>query len=262
MKNTLKKILYLLSQCQIIYFFSRKIIDYARNENNCDIDTNGELHFIKKTSSKLGIVFDVGANIGEWTNLVAKVSPEAKVYSFEPSRETFKVLSKNILSSNVHIQNIGLGDQKEAKDFYIYGENSVLNSAIERHFSDEIRPLVVEKVLFNTLDDFCNENNINRISFLKVDTEGNELAVLKGATHLIKNGRIDIIQFEYGGTYIDAGILLRDVFSFFEGKPYAIYKLMQDSLKPIQAYSQEIENFQYSNYIALLKNNIDKCLKL
>jgi hypothetical protein len=114
-------------------------------------------------------------------------------------------------------------------------------------------PPALEKVKFNTVDNFCSENNINHISFLKIDTEGNELAVLYGAAHFIMNGRIDIVQFEYGGTYIDAGILLRDIFSFFEDKPYTLYKLMQYELKPIQAYSQELENFQYSNYVALVK---------
>jgi hypothetical protein len=145
MKYILKRILYSLSQFTIIYFFSKKIVDYARNENNCEISTNGELYFIRRMSSEFNVVFDVGANIGEWTNLITKVSPEAVVYSFEPSRETFKILSKNIFSSNVHIQNIGLGDKKEAKDFYIYGENPVLNSAIERHFQMRCAPQLWKK---------------------------------------------------------------------------------------------------------------------
>lgn len=253
MKNILKKILSLLSRSQAIYLFSKKIIDYAKNENNCETDTNGELYFIKKISPEMRTVFDVGANIGEWTALITEICPNAIVYSFEPSKKTFETLSKNISNPNAHLHNIGLGDKKEARDFFIYGENSVLNSAIERDLFGPAHAPTTERVSFNTVDDFCKENNVSHISFLKIDTEGNELAVLYGATRFITEGKIDAIQFEYGGTYIDAGILLKDVFAFFQNKPYSIYKLMQGNLKPTPGYSQDMENFQYSNYIALLR---------
>ena len=100
---------------------------------------------------------------------------------------------------------------------------------------------------------FCEGNKIEKISFLKIDVEGNELSVLKGAEKYISAGKVDYIQFEYGGTFIDAHILLKDVFEFFKNKPYTISKMMSSGLKTTPTYSREFENFQYANYVAILK---------
>ena len=109
-----------------------------------------------------------------------------------------------------------------------------------------------EIVNFDTIDNFCETKFIDKISFLKIDVEGNELNVLLGAQKLISSGKINYIQFEYGGTYIDAKILLKDIFEFFKNKPYTINKIMQKNTKEIKEYNQILENFQYSNFLAIL----------
>jgi FkbM family methyltransferase len=249
MRKIFKKIIYILSRSNLLYITSKKIVDYRRNENNCEIETNGEFDFIYNNKDNFKVIFDVGANIGEWTELVSKTIPEAKIYSFEPSAQTFKTLSSKKFSNKVNLNNIGLGDKKEVKDFFIYGEDSTLNSAFNR----DMKNTQIEKASFETLDDFCVKNNIDRVSFLKIDTEGNELSVLKGSEQYLKQGKIDTVQFEYGGTYIDANILLKDVFIFLKDKPYKIFKMMQNGLQECPAYSETLENYQYSNYIAVLK---------
>ena len=259
-KKIIKKILFPLSKSDLIYKASKKIIDYHRNENNCDIETNGELSFIEDNKEKFDVIFDVGANVGEWTAFVSKKAPKAKIYSFEPSKQTFQTLSSNKFSNLVTLCNIGLGDKDETKDFFVYGNDSTLNSVFSRDV-DIVglkEKFEIEKASFETLDSFCLKNDINKISFLKIDTEGNELSVLKGAESFIKNGKVDYIQFEYGGTYIDAHILLKDVFDFFKNTPYLIFKMMQNNLKPCEDYSEEFENFQYSNYVVINKNILNK----
>ena len=256
MRKIAKKIISFLSKSDLLYKFSKKIIDYHRNENNCEIETNGELDFIEKNRKEFKTIFDVGANIGEWTKLASGIMPEARIYSFEPSRNTFETLLKEDFSKQVGLYNIGLGERNEIKDFFIHINNSTLNSVFSRNIKEESskQGARVEKVKFETLDSFCIKNNINNISFLKIDTEGNELSVLKGAEQYIKEGRISAIQFEYGGTYIEAKILLKDVFKFFEDKPYNIFKMMRDRLKDCNTYTEDLENFQYANYVAILKN--------
>lgn len=254
MKKIIRKIIYFLSKSELLYRLSRKIADYHRNENNCDIKTNGELDFIKKNRKKFKTIFDVGANIGEWTRLVSDIVPESRIYSFEPSSRTFKILQKQNFSDRVSLYNIALGEKNEIKDFFIYANDSTLNSVFLRDANGSKQNTQVEKVNFEALDHFCAKNNINNISFLKIDTEGNELSVLKGAEQYIKEGRIDAIQFEYGGTYIEAGTLLKDVFEFFENRPYDIFKMMQDKLKKCDSYAEDLENLQYANYVAILKN--------
>jgi FkbM family methyltransferase len=252
MKNTLTKIIYLLSRSTALYKISKKIVDHYRNENNCELPTNGEGDFIDKNKKDFKVIFDVGANIGEWTEMASKTIPESKIYSFEPSMQTFKTLSQNKFSENVKIFNIGLGEKNETIDFFVYGEDSTLNSAFNRDLQNNNLHAKVEKADFKTLDSFCEEHHIRNISFLKIDTEGNELSVLKGAEGYITAGKIDAIQIEYGGTYIDAGYLLKDVFTYFKDKPYTLYKMMQHGLAKCPSYIPELENFQYANYIAKL----------
>lgn len=256
MKKILKKIIFALSKSELLYRFSKKITDYHRNENNCEIETNGELDFIKKNKNNFKTIFDVGANIGEWTALVSGIIPESRICSFEPSKHTFQILSKQSFNNKVSLHNIGLGEKNETKDFFVSSNDSTLSSVFSREIraNDSKQDIYTEKAIFETLDFFCIKNKINNISFLKIDTEGNELAVLMGAEQYIKEGRIDAIQFEYGGTYIDANVLLKDVFKFFEDKPYSIFKMMQKGLKECNLYTEDFENFQYANYVAILKN--------
>jgi len=251
MNKLTKNILYIASRSNLLSKICKKVVDYQKNENNCDLETNGEADFIKKSSSDFKIVFDVGANIGEWSNLISDMLPNGKIYSFEPSRKTFSTLEKNIKKENILAFNLGLGDKTEQKVFYNYGDDSTLNSSINRVIKSHTQTM--ETVDFDTLENFCREKNIDQISFLKIDVEGGELAVLKGSEKLITAGKINYIQFEYGGTYIDANILLKDIFTFFENKPYEIYKIMQKNLQKINQYDPELENFQYANYLAILK---------
>jgi FkbM family methyltransferase len=252
MKKILSKIIYVLSRSTFLYKLSKKIVDYHRNENNCELPTNGEFDFMKKNKKDFEIIFDVGANIGEWTALVSKTIPEAKIYSFEPSGQTFKTLSQNTFPENVKIFNLGLGEKTGVIDFFIYENDSTLNSAFNRDLENNNLHAHVDKANFQTLDSFCVQQNIDKISFLKIDTEGNELSVLKGAEQYLINGKVKAIQFEYGGTYIDAKYLLKDVFTFFKDKPYTLYKMMQHDLEECSVYNAEFENFQYANYIAKL----------
>lgn len=69
---------------------------------------------------------------------------------------------------------------------------------------------------------------------------------------MISNKKIKNIQFEYGGTYIQAGIFLKDIFIYLQEKDYKIYKIFPKNIVLVDKYEENLENFQYSNYIAKL----------
>jgi hypothetical protein len=81
--------------------------------------------------------------------------------------------------------------------------------------------------------------------------EGHELEVFKGAGDLLAQGRIGIVQFEYGGCNIDSRALLQDFFDFFDPLPYALHKLYPARLRRHDRYDQRLENFQYQNWVAV-----------
>ena len=79
--------------------------------------------------------------------------------------------------------------------------------------------------------------------------EGHELEVFKGGESLFREGRVQVIQFEYGGCNIDSKVLLKDIFEFFEGMNYGFCKIFPDRLKPVERYDQRLENFKYQNWL-------------
>lgn len=112
-----------------------------------------------------------------------------------------------------------------------------------------------EAVSLKTLDGYCEEKNIQAVDFLKIDVEGHELEVLRGAERMLKGGRIGIIQFEYGGCNIDSRVFLKDLFDAFMGLPYEFYKIHPRELLHVGKYCQKFENFEYSNWLAIQKRD-------
>ena len=214
-----------------------------RGENNCDIQTNGELLVLKKYISNGDVIFDAGANIGEWTKYVLKISPEAKIHCFEPCRGTFQMLKNNV-GADAKLNNFGLSDKPGEADFFVVADGAGTNSLF---CNAEIQKK--ERVILNSVDNYCAQQKIPKINFLKIDVEGGEFSVLRGADNLLKNGMIDFVQFEYNRTYIDANIRLLDVFNYFSGKPYKYFLIKYNRLESIAHYSQDLENFQLCNYL-------------
>ncbi|MBU0568951.1 FkbM family methyltransferase [bacterium] len=95
-------------------------------------------------------------------------------------------------------------------------------------------------------------HNIKNISFIKIDTEGHEVAVLKGAQNLINHQLIGMIQFEYGGTFLDSRTTLRDVYNILS-KNYIISHVLPNGILPLP-YSNILETYRYSNWLVISRN--------
>jgi hypothetical protein len=106
-----------------------------------------------------------------------------------------------------------------------------------------------EDVPVTTVDDYCAEHDIGRIDFLKVDAEGHDLAVLKGARGAIDEGRVRLIQFEFGGANIDSRTYLRDFVRLLTPR-YKLHRLMVDGVEPVD-YTEAEEVFVTANYLAV-----------
>jgi FkbM family methyltransferase len=213
---------------------------------------DGEYLIIKNFIQKNHVVIDAGAHVGEWSDLVLKHTKNTcRLYCFEPIPDFFEKL-KNNLNNRAECFNQALGNiEKDVLMNYYYIESEGCSSIFDRKVLSSI-PVKKISVSVACLDKFCKEKNINHIHFLKIDTEGSELNVLLGADDLITNKKIDIIQFEYGGTYPDANITLHEVYSYLTSKGYTIFRLTADGLIHIPVWKEELENFKLSNYLAVL----------
>ena len=119
------------------------------------------------------------------------------------------------------------------------------------HLTKSLNNLSTEMVSIERLDEFCREQNIAFIDFLKMDVEGYEMEVLVGSGEFLSKKKINVIQFEYGGANIDAKVLLKDLLELLISNGYKIYKMHSNFLEPIPSYDQTLENFQYKNFIAV-----------
>jgi FkbM family methyltransferase len=231
---------------------------YTSNSGECYV-----LNYVKEKCEKkdLVVIFDVGANIGTYNALVLSTftGKNLKVFSFEPSPKTFERLKANIsVNPSVVLKNFGLGEENKKTTLFSDGANSGLSSLYNRrlnHFGIEMDK--TEKVEIQTLDNYCLTNNINHIHLLKIDVEGNELNVLKGAKRMIDNNSIDFIQFEFGGCNIDSKTYFQDFFYLLNPK-YRIYRIVQNGLYLIEKYSERNEVFITINYLAEIRQKFAK----
>lgn len=229
-------------------------ISSLSGENNADLRTNGELRLLKNNLPSCKVVFDVGANIGTWTKLALEYNSRAAIHCFEPSKDSFRRLQDQHFPPNVFLNNAGLSDSERDATLFAFQEGASANSLYKREgfMSSKGTP---ESIHLTTLDAYCQRRQIDRIGFLKIDVEGHEVCVLNGAKKMFAEARIEMIQLEYGGTYIDSRYLLKDVFLLFNNLPYSFYLILPKRLRKIRDYSLLLENFQYKNFL-ITRNDV------
>ena len=139
------------------------------------------------------IIFDVGANVGQSAEVFQYHFPQATIWCFEPFPDTFKTLKENCSKwQKVVCEKVALG--ATAKQVYVCeGRSSAENTVTVTPEGD-----ATQQVAMTTVDEFCRRHDIETINFLKVDTEGHDLEVLKGASSMLQQQKIDFVELEAG----------------------------------------------------------------
>jgi FkbM family methyltransferase len=235
-----------------LYGFSRRFIDACDGANDPDMITNGEARLLREMIPQCRVVFDVGANVGDWAEIALACNPAIELHCFEPSPATFERLMTRSFAPRLKANPFGLSSSSGAADLHVFAAASGMNSLYRRSGLDDrgiASPATSERVELETLDGYCAEHGIDSIDFLKLDVEGHELHVLRGAARALSAGRIGAVAFEYGGCNIDAHVLLKDIFELAAGWPYEFFRILPDGLRPVPAYRQALEDFRYSNWL-------------
>lgn len=254
-KRFVRRLTYYVPRWHWAYRVCKMYVDNFRGDNNADHTINGESHLLRRflPSMESCIVFDVGANRGQWCKQVLHIKPLAQIHCFEPSSQAFEKLVTNNFPSNVICNNVALGSQAVEATLYVDDGFSELSSL---HIHNQERTMTPEIVQIETLSGYCLDHGLSQISFIKIDVEGHELEVLKGAVSLFADRAVAAVQFEYGATYISSRTLLKDVFELMRDFDYDFYKILPFSLLPIPKYGTHLETFESSNYLMLLRNSL------
>lgn len=220
-----------------------------------DFNSSGESNAIKYLKDNIFdvgetlTVFDVGANIGDYANNLLKSIPDCRIHCFEPAEKTFKKLVSNVKDSRVKFNNFGLSDEIANKNLYYDKEESGWATLYQQkipYYKVEFGKY--ETIALKTIDDYCKENDICRIDFLKIDVEGNEFKTLLGANRMIQSDGIVAIQVEFGNNDIDARVFFADFWIMLKEK-YRTYRICLDGLYEIKEYDEYLEIFSCTNFM-------------
>jgi FkbM family methyltransferase len=201
------------------------------------------------------VFFDVGANAGTYTRFLCEKFPRARVYAFEPNIQLFGSLNGNA-PRQAQCFNLGLSSERgtgtlysdrSARDPRSSEHASVYRDVLsDLHRSGDIIGMPFE---MDTMDDFCSAHDIPQIDFLKIDTEGHDLAVLQGARRLLAESRIGLIQFEFNDMNVVSRVFLKDFYALLDA--YHIYRLHPAGPIPLFEYRPRNEIFVYQNFLAI-----------
>lgn len=176
-----------------------------------------------------GIVFDVGANVGIMALQFARAVPKGRVYAFEPTHYAFERMKRN-LSLNQSISNIRVVQtfvsRQSTRSHHL---KAYASWKVDGKTTGDTHPvhggtaMATGNVPAISLDDFCKTENISRLDFIKIDTDGHEMEVLAGAVTCISTFRPRII-FEIG-LYVmeECRICFSDYWKYFGDLKYELF---------------------------------------
>jgi FkbM family methyltransferase len=211
------------------------------------IDENGEKALLRSLAGEdIGTIFDVGANVGDWSNDCARIFAKASIHSFEPVATTYEVLATNTAAqSRIKCHPFGLSNSEGTAEFTYYGpENSFLSTMVAP-IHDHLKSSRVS-ISLRRGDDMVRELGVQRIDLLKIDVEGMEYEVLEGLGEALAGGQIGLIQFEKQ----PGRRLLKDYYALLGRHDYTIGKIYSRYVD-FRPYDSAQERTAGPNYFAV-----------
>ena len=217
-----------------------------------DVQSNGERAFVNwlHRQSAQVISFDIGANVGEYSQLLLQAG-SSRIVAFEPVRMTFERLVEKLPSSlSVLLENCAVGEIDGVITIDVPG-HAGLSTLASRDLSavaagrysysqTEVRSI--------TVDTYCAENAL-RPTFIKVDVEGYELEVLQGAAATLLSGDVEAVQFEFNVHHKQRNHTISDFANALKG--FELFRLVSNAARPVDPEDYLATIYAYSNFIAL-----------
>jgi FkbM family methyltransferase len=202
---------------------------------------DGELH-----------VADVGANVGLWSqSLLAAASAagraaDLRLHAFEPDAAAYVRLEGALDGAPAILSAVALSDRHGTSILHTVAPAAGTNSL---HLAPGTTA-TTETVSTITLDSYAARSDVPRFALVKIDTEGHDLTVLRGARTMLAEHRIAVVQFEYNHRWVFARAFLRDAFEFLGDLGYRVGKLTPKGVEFYPSWDPDLETFVEGNYVA------------
>jgi FkbM family methyltransferase len=211
-----------------------------------------EKNMIRTIAKKSKVIFDIGANIGFYSILMSKISPESLIYAFEPIKDVFNDCLNNIAINgltNIFAHEICISNLSGEITMFCDKEFTQKTSICNITNSNQAKEI---KVKTTTLDSFCDQQNIKSVDFIKCDVEGAEKLVMDGGLKVIENSK-PIILFELLRKWsAKFGYCPNDVLFKLQEIGYECYEMRETLIKIAEINDNtEATNFLFIN----TKNN-------
>jgi FkbM family methyltransferase len=216
-----------------------------------DPELNGEAKWLRNVADRLHYVVDVGANKGEWTDLVLHQSKVNKALLFEPSLSALSILRQRFsVYPEVEIVEAAGGSRCGSMSFF-EEEGAGETSSLVSGFSRDAK---AREVQITTVDAEVERRGWPSVDFLKIDAEGYDFHVLEGARGLLESGKVAYGQFEYNSPWRLSGCTLTFTIRWLHDLGYECFLMKADGLHVpnIDLYR---EYYLYSNY-AFIRNDL------
>jgi FkbM family methyltransferase len=196
---------------------------------------SAEFAFINKFLRPGMTVLDIGAHHGFYTLLAAKrVGPQGRVFSFEPSTRERKALLRHVRINgcrNVAVEGLALGSASgDAELFVVQGAQTGCNS-LRKPAADVAGTLRTDQVHVVRLDDWLASTKIDAVDFIKLDVEGGELEVFKGAKKLLSGRPRPVILAEVQDVRtLPWGYRAKEIIGHLRDQGYRWFRLLPNGL--------------------------------
>lgn len=228
--------------------FNLNISDYMQWHIWADLD---DLSWEKAILQKEGEILDIGANVGAFSlKTLLNSNHEITIHSFEPNPYVFEKLQTNFnlnpaIKNNYKLNKIGLSNEKGRLNFYWNKNNSGGGS-----FTSNYQNTLKESIEVMTLDQYVNINKLENITFIKIDVEGYEPQVLKGAIETIKKYKPTIFIEVSPHWWKKSNYTVIEVLSIFEKLNYKFFPIIEEKEQK-EATLNDLKNInhQYNLYL-------------
>ena len=181
---------------------------------------------------KIDLIIDIGSHKGEFIKNIIKYINFQKAYTFEPQKEIFDILKKNLINDNrILHNNLGISDKLGKKKIIInkLTSTSTMSKLDESSYFLKLKNFLIKQkkikeiydVETTTVDDYFKSFNLQN-TLLKIDVEGHELNVLEGSKNTIKKIDFVLIENQYFDIYKDNNI--NECHSFLKNNQFDLIK--------------------------------------